>query len=78
MGFKPQRACSAGGIEPKLLPPRRFVAVTMNFAMVSPAQWHGKFVTDLAAELENCGGGSTQPIRRNVLPVTCHLPDRPT
>jgi hypothetical protein len=37
MRLKPQCARRAGGIEPKLLPPRRFVAVTMNFAMVSPA-----------------------------------------
>ena len=50
MGFKPQGARSAGGIEPKLLPPRRFIAVTVNFAMVSPAQRDREFVTDFAAE----------------------------
>jgi hypothetical protein len=50
MGFKPQRSCRAGRIEPKPLPPRRFIPVTVNFAMVSPAQRHREFVTDLAAE----------------------------
>jgi hypothetical protein len=34
----------AGGIEPKVLPPRRFIAVAMDLAMVSPAQ------RDLVAE----------------------------
>jgi hypothetical protein len=50
MGFKPQRARGAGGIEPKLLPPHRFIPVTVKFAMVSPAQRNREFVTDLAAE----------------------------
>ena len=50
MGFKPQCARRAGGIEPKLLPPRRFVAVTMNFAMVSPAQRDRELVADFTAE----------------------------
>lgn len=50
MGFKPKGARGAGGIEPKLLPPRRFIAVTVNFAIVSPAQRNREFVTDLAAE----------------------------
>jgi hypothetical protein len=36
MGFEPERSRSAGGIEPKLLPPRRFIAVTVSLAMVSP------------------------------------------
>ena len=50
MGFKPKGARGAGGIEPKLLPPRRFIPVTVNFAMVSPAQRDREFVTDFAAE----------------------------
>jgi hypothetical protein len=50
MGFKPKGARGAGGIEPKLLPPRRFIPVTVNFAMVSPAQRHREFVADLAAK----------------------------
>ena len=50
MGFKPKGARGAGGIEPKLLPPRRFIPVTVNFAMVPPAQRDREFVTDLAAE----------------------------
>jgi hypothetical protein len=50
MGFEPERSRGAGGIEPKLLPPRRFIPVTVNFAMVSPAERNREFVTDLAAE----------------------------
>ena len=50
MGFKPQRPRGAGWIESELLPPRRFVAVTMNFAMVSAAQRDRELVTGLAAE----------------------------
>ena len=53
MRFKPQRPRGAGRIKPKLLPPRRFVTVTVNFAMMSPAQWHCEFVTDLVAERTN-------------------------
>jgi hypothetical protein len=44
MGFKPQCPRGAGGIEPKVLPPRRFIAVARDLAMVSPAQ------RDLVAE----------------------------
>src|ERR1700720_1280557 len=50
MGFKPKGARGAGGIEPKLLPPRRFIPVTVNFAMVSPAQRHSELIADFAAE----------------------------
>jgi hypothetical protein len=50
MCFKPQCACGAGGIKAKLTPPRRFVTVTVNFAMVSPAQRDRELVADPAAE----------------------------
>ena len=50
MGFKPQCTRGAGGIETKSLPPRRFIAVTVVFAMVPPAQRDREFVTDLAAK----------------------------
>jgi hypothetical protein len=50
MCFKPQCACGAGGIKAKLTPPRRFVTVTMNFAMVSPAQRDRELVADFTAE----------------------------
>jgi len=50
MSFKPQGPRGAGGIEPKLLPPHRFIPVTVNFAMMSPAQRDRELVADLAAE----------------------------
>ena len=50
MSFKPQGPRGAGGIEPKLLPPHRFIPVTVNFAMMSPAQWNGELIADFAAE----------------------------
>jgi hypothetical protein len=36
MGFEPERSRGAGGIEPKLLPPGRFIAVTMELAVMTP------------------------------------------
>jgi hypothetical protein len=50
MGFKPQCPGGDRGVETKLLPPPRFITVTVNFTMVSPAQRDGEFVTDLATE----------------------------
>jgi hypothetical protein len=37
MGFKPKGARGAGGIEVELLPPRRFITVTMELAVMTPA-----------------------------------------
>ena len=48
--LKPQRACSAGRIESELQPPCGFVAVVMQFAVMSSAQWDGELVADFAAE----------------------------
>ena len=54
MRFKPQRARRRQGIDCSRLPPRRFIAVTMELAMMSSAQRHCEFVTDLATERGIC------------------------
>ena len=48
--FEPQRACRAGRIESELLPPFRFIPVTMHFTMMSPAQRDNKLITNFAPE----------------------------
>jgi len=50
MGFEPKRSRRAGGIDSELMPPGRFVSVTMQFAMVSPAQRDRELVAGFAAE----------------------------
>ena|ERR1700730_188755 len=50
MRFKPQRSRGTGRIEAELLPPRGFIAVTMQLAMMSTAQRDGELVTDPAAQ----------------------------
>ena len=50
MRFEPQRSRGAARIKPELLPPRRFIPVTMHFTMMSAAQRNRELVTDLAAE----------------------------
>jgi hypothetical protein len=50
MRFEPQRTRGAGRIEPDLLPPPCFITMTMELAVMSPAQWDGELVTGFAAE----------------------------
>jgi hypothetical protein len=50
MCSKPQCARGAGWVEAKFLPPLRFIPATVDFAMVSPAQRHREFITDLPTE----------------------------
>ena len=50
MGFKPQRPGHFSRIEPGGFPPRRFIAGTMDLAMMASAQRHREFVADLAAK----------------------------
>jgi hypothetical protein len=50
MCLKPQRSRGAGRIEAELPPPPRFITVSMELAMMPPAQWHREFVADFAAE----------------------------
>src|SRR5437868_2084360 len=50
MRLKPQRPRGTSRIEAELLPPRGFIAVTMQLAMMSTAQRDGELVTDPAAQ----------------------------
>jgi hypothetical protein len=50
MGFKPQRAGGTGGIEPEFLPPSGFIAVTMEFTMMSPAERDRELVARFAGK----------------------------
>src|SRR5262249_25099884 len=54
MAFDPQRACGSGRIESELIPPRQFITLTMQFAMMSPAQWDRELVTYSSAESSVC------------------------
>jgi hypothetical protein len=47
---QPKLSRNGGGIDTQILPPRFFIAVPMDLAMMSSAQRHGKLVADLAAE----------------------------
>lgn len=53
--FEPQRTSLGHGINTNLLPPRSFIAVPMDFAMMPSTQGHSKFITDLAAECPALG-----------------------
>ena len=50
MGFEPERTGGGGRINVRLLPPGRFIAAAMHFAMMAAAERHGKFVAHLAAK----------------------------
>lgn len=50
MSFDPQRTSQRQRINSDFLPPRSFVAVPMDLAMMSAAQRDGELVTDLAAK----------------------------
>ena len=51
MRFKPQRASLRRWINSNFLPPRSFIAVSMDLAMMSAAQRDDKLITDLAAQV---------------------------
>jgi hypothetical protein len=50
VGFEPQGPGSLRWLQAELLPPRCFVTVTVEFAMMSPAQRYGELVTGFATE----------------------------
>ena len=50
MRGEPQRTAGACRIEPEFLPPSGFITVTMNFAMMSPAERDRELVADSSAE----------------------------
>jgi hypothetical protein len=50
VGFQPELAREADGLETCLRPPVRFLAGVMQFAMVCPAQWDRELIADLLCE----------------------------
>jgi len=50
MRFQPKRARLGDCIDCRSLPPNRFVAAVMDLAVVSAAERHSEFVTDLTSE----------------------------
>ena len=50
MRFQPQHTGRGGRINTDVIPPVSFVAAAMHLAMMSAAQWHRKFIADLAPQ----------------------------
>src|SRR5580698_6198842 len=50
MSFKPQLAGRDGRIDSRLAPPFGFIAMAVEFAVMSTAERHGELVADLATE----------------------------
>jgi hypothetical protein len=50
MGLEPERTSVNGWIDAGPLPPGRFVATTMRFAMMAAAERHGELIAHLAAK----------------------------
>jgi hypothetical protein len=55
MSFDPQHTSQRQRINSNFLPPRSFVAVPMDLAMMSAAQGDSELVTDLAAKCSALG-----------------------
>ena len=57
-------------------PPRHFVAMAVQFPMMFTAEWHGKFVADLASERSRLGKFEMMGIARRALAdqagLRCH------
>lgn len=64
MRREPQRVCSPVGIEPEFLPPPGFIALTMEFAMMSPAERDCELVADFASECSILGKTQMMGIAR--------------
>ena len=48
MCFEPKRTRGCSRIDLDIAPPCGFIAMTVNFSVMAPAQGHGEFVADLA------------------------------
>jgi len=48
--LEPEHTGCDGRINPDSRPPCGFIAVTMDLAMMSPAQWHRELIADFAAQ----------------------------
>jgi hypothetical protein len=50
MGLKPERAGGRKRTYSVVLPPRSFVAATMDFTVMRSTEWHCEFITHLPTE----------------------------
>ena len=64
MAFEPERTGREARIDAGRIPPCGFVAVTMDLAVMAPAEWHREFVAHLAAERAALGKAEVMRIRR--------------
>ncbi len=64
MSLQPQDAGCRGWIDSCPPPPLCFIAATMDFAMMPPAQWHCEFVTHLAAKRSRLSEAQMVGVRR--------------
>jgi hypothetical protein len=64
MHFEPQHAGHAGRIDPDIPPPCRFIAASMDLAMVPSAQRDSELIADLAFQRAALGKAQVMSIRR--------------
>ena len=64
MGFEPQRPGRARRIESEFPPPSGFITMTMELAMMCPAERHRELVADLAPERTRLREAQMVGIRR--------------
>ena len=64
MCFEPQLTGRKGRVKPCAAPPRSFITMTMDLAMMSTAERHGKLVADLASERPALGEAQVMGVGR--------------
>src|ERR1700688_3970531 len=64
MRFPPQRASRRRRVNPGLLPPCPFIAVTVYFAVVTSTKWDNKLVAHLASQSPALCKAQVMGIRR--------------
>ena len=64
MGFEPQLTGRDGRVDAGFAPPRRFIAMTMELAVMTAAERHGELVADLAAERPALGKAQVMGVGR--------------
>ena len=64
VGFEPQLTGREGRVDSSLVPPRRFIAMTMQLAVMATAERHGELVADLAAERPALGKAQVMGVGR--------------
>jgi hypothetical protein len=50
MAFQPQGTSGIGRINPRLFPPRCFIATAVKLAMMAATQWDRELIADLATK----------------------------